>query len=196
MVYVAKLLLVICLASISGCSTLQSISTGGNPTPPTVTPAEVPNEYEVGQVVTSSTTIDRVIAVEPVTLPNCNGSSDLTVRRTFTQEVDRVPELMNFDAARFNVSAQTVIGVVNAGIGVDPSEGSPLTESYELEMSAAPGTSVEYNVQWILSSRTGVIEFNGENDVVYVEFTVPQTLRALTEEPQQFPCEEATAAIS
>ncbi len=183
---------VIFLLCISGCSAIQSVNISGKPALPTVTPPEVSSTYQIGDVTVSSTTIDRVISVEPVTLPNCNGSSDLTVRRSFTQQADRTPTLMDFDSARFSLSINSIIGVINTGLDLDPAESSPLTETYELEMGAASGTSVQYDVQWVLTSRTGVVEFAGDNDVVYVEFTAPQMLRAITQEPHRYPCAEST----
>lgn len=170
---------------------ISSCVIGGNVAPPPAspTPIELPTNFTIGEVTLSSASLDRIISSETVTLPNCEGTSELTVRRSFTQDVERIPQIRPFDTAALDVSVETAVVEVKVKLGIDTAEESPtISETYELEMSSAPGSSVSYTVNWVLVSKAGVLEVIGENDVQFIEFTIPDSLHVEIGEPEQVQC--------
>lgn len=59
----------------------------------------------------------------------------------------------------------------------------------EVEMSAEPGTTVTYEIEWLEISTAGVIEVKQGNNTYFVEFTVVDSLRANIHQPVQSPCD-------
>ena len=148
-------------------------------------PADAPANIEVGEVVINNAALEKVIAVEPITLPNCNGSSELEISREFTKSTER--NITHHAGA----GGSALVGVVQVYLETyaSLSENNTLTESLEVEMRAAPGSTVTYEIEWVEVSISGILEVIQNDTVHFVEFSIPERLRANIRQPIQTPCE-------
>lgn len=155
-------------------------------------PADAPANIEVGEMVINNTALEKVIAVEPITLPNCNGSSELEISREFTKSTER--NITHHAGA----GASALVGVVQVYLETyaSLSENNALTESLEVEMRAAPGSTVTYEIEWVEVSTSGVLEVIQNDTVHFVEFSIPERLRANIRQPIQTPCDTQSASES
>ncbi|MAS34679.1 MAG: hypothetical protein CL610_11775 [Anaerolineaceae bacterium] len=157
-------------------------------------PADAPGNIQFGDITINNTALEKVIAVDPITLPNCNGSSELVISREFSKSTER------------QVSLQGTTGLATSPIGayayieasITQADSNILTETLEVEMHAAPGSTVTYEIEWVEISTSGILEIISHDIVQFVEFSVPERLRANIRQPVQTPCDslEATQDIT
>ncbi|MBZ0304141.1 MAG: hypothetical protein K8J31_30680 [Anaerolineae bacterium] len=146
--------------------------------------APVPTNIKIGEVIINNTNLEKVIAVEPITLPKCNGSSELVISREFTKSTDR--RLILHAEGEIDAS----IGIAKAHLEAFSSlaDNHSISESLEVEMRAAPGSTVTYEIDWVEVSTSGILEISENDTIRFVEFSVPEMLRANVRQPIQAPC--------
>ncbi len=154
----------------------------GKERPSDIQPASV--QIRTGEIIISSTDVEKVVSVDTVTLPNCNGSSPISITRTFTKSSER-RVVMEAEG-----SAEIAFGIAKAEIETYSAldDNQSMSESLELQMSAAPGTTVTYEIEWVEISTTGVLEITKGDEISFLEFSVPNALRANIRQPIQIPC--------
>ena len=162
---------------------------------PTETP--FPGTIRIGNVITRDTDVIKILASDHVVLPNCEGTGTLTVTRSFAKEIERRPSFsMTVSAGDVvvDVPAEAVLQAIMGYYHLQ--EGEVVTsESYDVKMTVPPGTMVTYEIQWVLISKSGVIEITvineetGSEDIVYLEFHIPSSLEARIQPPVRESCE-------
>lgn len=158
-------------------------------TRPEGAPPAPTTSVRVGEIIVTNNQLGNIIAVEPVTLPNCNGSSDLTLTRTFSKSSERrvsVSEESSAGVLAGPVFAQAIVQI-DKEIGSEETE--VISEAIELAMTAAPGSTVTYEIEWVEMSTAGIVEIVIEDHTEFIEFSVANALRANIREPIQSPCD-------
>jgi hypothetical protein len=145
--------------------------------------------WEIGEIRVLNEKVTDILAIDTVTLPNCNGSSELTVERNFTQEIAKEVTF------KLDVNVSLPLELLQSGIrthfGVTDSQS--LTESFNVQMSAAPGTTVIYEVEWTKTSTTGEVDVIQGDTKLPQEFTIVDSLKANLREPTRIPCPTPTS---
>lgn len=151
--------------------------------------ANMQGAWEIGEIRVLNEKLTDILAIDTVTLPNCNGSSELTVDRNFTQEIAKEVSF------KLDVNVSLPLDLLQSGIrthfGVADSQS--LTESFNVQMSAAPGTTVTYEVEWTKTSTTGEVDVIQGDTKLPQEFTIVDSLKANLREPTRIACPTPTS---
>ena len=134
------------------------------------------DEIEIGDIYITGQDITDILTIDDHIIRNCTGSEPLEISRTFENQVERT----------INISTDVSLGIplplllIEAQIRThfEMEENETLTESITVTMRSAPGTSVNYEINWLTVSTSGVIEIIHGRNIETVEFLVPSTLRA------------------
>ncbi len=167
--------------------------------PTEVPPTEIPGVFSIGEVLITNTDLTRILSSDEQTLPNCNGSSELTIRRSFRKATETKIEYQTSNTIRSEISSRIPFADLGASITsaitdmTGRTEGESIEEAIEVEMAAAPGTAVKYQIVWMEVFTAGVVEIiekKGEEENHYFqEFVITSTLRAEPSEPERKSCE-------
>lgn len=155
----------------------------GFPTPIPVT---------VGEIIIQDQTTDQLIAVDEFKIPNCDGTAPLTLRRERNRTIERQIRFYT-DAqieAEFGIAVADLHGRVQTQFELENNE--TVSESTELEMTAAPGTTVIYQIRWLEVSTRGLIEITKGDRTEFVPFAITDSIRPEIQQPIQAPCVETT----
>jgi hypothetical protein len=146
-------------------------------------------EVTLGTVTIEAENIVKVIALDTISLPNCNGSSELTISREYQRSIQQNIEYTN--SAELSIDTSRFLGDISAHIYdvLHIENISEIRETSTVEVSAAPGTSVTYSVDWIETQQVGTVEVTKGDAVYLVEFTFPSTLKIQVKEPASEVCE-------
>jgi Tol biopolymer transport system component len=158
--------------------------------------AAQPNEeMQIGEIIIQDARVESILGVNSMMLPNCSGSSALDVSKTFTKSIEReltfdVSADLNaeFNASFWNSAHLRLEAELEAKLGLKTKE--TLTEEITVEMHAAPGTTVTYEVEWVEMAVSGLLEVIDGDQIVYVPFSIPDTLHVNIQQPYQEDCPE------
>jgi hypothetical protein len=149
-----------------------------------------PPVVEIGEILIMSKDIKRVVDVNSITLPNCDGSSELGFSRQLNRETKKEIHIQADPSITFSIPLDLIKTTIEAYFGTDESES--ITETITVQMSAAPGTTVTYDIEWIEVSIGGMIELIYGPDSYFQEFSIVSSLEANIREPRQTVCSTPT----
>lgn len=157
-------------------------------------PPVISTEFEVGEIILSGSSIENVIGIDTITLPNCMGSSELSITRTFSKAHQRRTIVLGESETRLRGGARLpafLTGELEVAISevIGSETRETLTESLELAMQAAPGTTVTYEIEWVEVATTGVVEIIREDGLEFWEFYISDSIQANLRQPFQTECE-------
>jgi len=155
---------------------------------------------EIGEIILTDTRVDEVVDVSTIDLPNCEGTSELTISREFSYETrrstsQRSERSFNFSPRlavrqslfRFSTRFNLIRARISNSLAIEESE--ILTETIEVELKAAPGTSVSYEVQWVEVSNVVLVEFIQGDNRFFEEYLVTSSLKPNVLDPVRNECE-------
>ncbi len=152
------------------------------------------NDIQIGQIVLTGSDLENVLALDSLTLPNCQGSSELEVAHSFEKSAERTLSLQagltiggEASATLWDVVEAKLQAQIELQLGY--TIGETLTESMTITMKAAPGSNVTYEVEWVEVSKTGVVEVTVDGQTYFVEFMVVDQLQVNIHEPVQTACQ-------
>ncbi|GEM_PF-3147679 len=163
----------------------------GTRIPVSLTQAPISSQdVELGEIIVTNEELTDIVAVDSIELPNCNGSRDLTITRSLNREITRHVSIRVDAEANFTLPMNIAEAEIKAFYNVE--DNNSISESIDVEMSAAPGTTVTYEVEWVEISKAGVIEVIVGEDRYFQEFTMSDSLEANIRQPTQEPCLNST----
>lgn len=157
-----------------------------------LTTFSTPVPVQIGPVTITSTHLERVLDIDTFNLPNCDGTGIFTIRKQFSKQIERVITLEESSTSGMGLTISAPIGFeIKQEIGkvTGLAEGEMITESLEVEMTAAPGTRVTYELDWIEVSISGTVEIIEGDKSYLVGFNVQSTLQVRPRPPYQTICE-------
>lgn len=156
---------------------------------------------EIGAIHISDRELVSVVDSQEITLPNCLGSEALSLTRTFSRESERYITFGESQEENFGAYLEwdwqlTSSMKLHAEAGARREiaeyygfeEGEVISESTEVRLVAAPGTTVTYTLDWTLVNKVGVIEVTRGDETVFVPFQIAETLELVIHDPYQTEC--------
>jgi hypothetical protein len=146
---------------------------------------------------------EETINTFDVNLPNCEGTSELTVEQSYEFSVERSRTITASVDASINATATitestvpvfdiaaVVYAEANASYNVEDFSQNTITTSQSIIMSAAPGTSTRYSLAWVLTSYqgTGLLEYLNA-DPIEISFVFDDSLRLDVLDSENVGCE-------
>jgi len=143
----------------------------------------------IGDIQITNENFEQVIAIDPIFLPNCYGSETLRMNRTLEKNI--VSEIhFDLDTSLSGAIAPEVLtAAIEAKTGT--SEQEEIRESFQIEISAAPGTQVWYEIEWIEVSISGIVEIIIDGVPHFQEFTETSSIKARMTEKSAVACPTA-----
>ncbi len=159
-----------------------------------------PSQYdiEIGEVTSRDADLVKVLSVDHLELPNCDGTGELTITRSFSKSIPQIPDFSattSFANIEVNIPVDQVMSAILDHYNLQE-ETTVTSESYDITVTAPPGTKVGYEIQWLLVSKSGVVEITvtdketGNREIKYHEFYIPASLEARVQPPVQEACDE------
>jgi len=143
----------------------------------------------IGEIIVRESTVESVVDVDEFYLPNCAGTEPITIRRGISRAFRRNINILadaNFEL-NFRIPLVDIESSLRAYFEVDESQTTVTT--YEIEVRAAPGSTVTYSVNWVTVSTQGLVEIITPNRTQFIEFQIPNSLQAIPLQPVQTPCQ-------
>lgn len=150
----------------------------------TINPSQPDAEVEIGEITVLSEEIEQIINIQTVELPNCMGNQPLTQAVTISHTTEKKITFSPGAELEFDLGPARL--AIQAQLSIE--EGTIITQTQEVTLSASASTKVIYEVAWIEKSQHGLVEVISGSNVSYLEFAVNNVLEAKVQSSRDEPC--------
>lgn len=149
-------------------------------------------DLKFGNITPIETKLERVVDVDTIRLPNCEGSSELSVEKALTKSVSK--NISFLEETSLAVSPLFNLASIQAHIAksLNVDTGSEISNTTVIEVKAAPGTTVIYEIAWLEVSSQATIEVIADGETYIQPFSISDSLEADIRQPTREACATAT----